>query len=162
MSMPHIKEESSSMLISIRKAVRKDAPTLVEFNAAMALETENKTLSRDLLVKGVNAVFEKSSRGFYLIAEAQGMIAGALLITTEWSDWRNGDFWWIQSVYVRPEMRKKGVFRALFNYVLRLAKNTAGVCGCRLYTDCGNTIAKSTYLSLGMTETRYRLFELEF
>ncbi len=108
--------------IHIRRATLGDAEHLVEFNAAMALETEAKTLAPAVLRAGVARVLAEAARGFYLIAECDGAIAGCLMITYEWSDWRNGDWWWFQSVYVLPAFRRDGVFRALFAEVQRMAQ----------------------------------------
>lgn len=149
-------------LIRIRNANSGDAATLIDFNAAMALETEGKRLSIDTLSAGVRAVLSNAEHGFYLVAEIEGRIAGSLMITTEWSDWRNGDFWWIQSVYVKPEFRRRGVYRALHEKVTALAKCSPGVCGCRLYVDADNATAMQTYMKLGMHETHYKFFEDEF
>ena len=96
------------MKLTIRKATLQDAEIIVKFNKAMALETEDKLLDDDTLTKGVNQLFDDPKKGFYLLAEADGQVAGQLMITTEWSDWRNGNFWWIQSVYVKPDFRHKG------------------------------------------------------
>jgi len=145
--------------IRIRRATRRDAPTLVEFNAAMALETEGKELLREVLSAGVQGLLERPDSGFYLIAEAGTEAAGSLLITNEWSDWRNGNFWWIQSVYVRPQFRRRGVYRRLYAHVQELALRDPGVCGFRLYVERENHRAQSTYRAAGMTETRYVVFE---
>ena len=149
-------------IITIRAAVRGDIETLVAFNAAMARETEHKTLDPNILRPGVTAIFDEPGRGFYLVAEQDGVVAGCLMITYEWSDWRNGAWWWFQSVYVAPEFRRSGVFRALYADVERRANDTAGVIGLRLYVERDNAAAQRTYASLGMSETVYRLFETEF
>src|SRR3954465_10149315 len=103
--------------LKIRRASRSDARTLAEFNAAMALKTEGKVLMPKVIGAGVRALLAQPRAGFYVIAETQGIVAGALMITTEWSDWRNGSFWWIQSVYVRPQFRRQGVYRRLYAHV---------------------------------------------
>ncbi len=144
--------------IAIRLARATDIGALVEFNAAMALETEAKTLDAAVLMAGVSAVLAEARRGFYLVAELAGAIAGCLMITYEWSDWRNGDWWWLQSVYVRPEHRRSGVFRALYAEVERRAAQRNDVVGVRLYVEQDNRRAQQTYLSLGMGEEAYRLY----
>ena len=148
--------------LKIRAARRADIDALVEFNAAMARETEHKTLDPEILQPGVTAIFDEPQRGFYLVAESDGEPIGCLMITYEWSDWRNGDWWWLQSVYVVPAHRRGGIFRALYRQVEEKARNTAGVIGLRLYVERENATAQRTYASLGMSETAYRLFETEF
>lgn len=148
--------------ISVRPAVAGDAEFLVRGNARMALETEGLSLDLERLREGVHAVFGNPARGRYFIAETGGRRAGQLMITYEWSDWRNGTFWWIQSVWVEAEFRGRGVFRALFRHIERLARETAGVCGLRLYVERGNTRAQLTYLHCGMQRTHYEIFETDF
>jgi ribosomal protein S18 acetylase RimI-like enzyme len=143
----------------IRQAAAADAPVLIEFNCAMALETERKELLPEVIGAGVRALLANPAAGFYVVAEAGQRVAGALLITKEWSDWRNGSFWWIQSVYVRPEFRRQGVYRTLYRHVQSMAAKDPGVCGFRLYVERENARAQSTYTSLGMQETHYRVFE---
>jgi ribosomal protein S18 acetylase RimI-like enzyme len=146
--------------IQIRSAVAADAPELVEFNREMARETENIELDPAVVTAGVEALFEHPERGFYVAAEAAGeRLAGSLMVTSEWSDWRNGMFWWIQSVYVRPEFRRRGVYRALYRFVESMAADHAEVCGFRLYVEKDNHRAQRTYRSLGMHETPYLLYE---
>ena len=150
------------MAIIIRNATRSDIPFLVECNAAMALETEHKALDRGALTRGTLAIFDDPRRGFYLIAERDGEGAGCLLITFEWSDWRNGDWWWFQSVYVVPHARRNGVFRALYAEVERRARAAPNVIGLRLYVERDNAHAQRTYESLGMEEEAYRMFARSF
>jgi len=145
--------------IRVRAAQAQDRQILVAFNAAMALETENKALDPAVLGAGVAAVLAESQRGFYLIAECEGRIAGCLMITFEWSDWRNGDWWWLQSVYIEPAFRRLGVFRALYAEVERLALAAPRVVGVRLYVERDNARAQHTYAALGMHEAHYRMFE---
>lgn len=145
--------------ITVRTATDDDVETLARFNEQMAQETENKTLSPETVRKGVQAIFDDPGRGFYLVATWKGSVVGSLMITTEWSDWRNGLFWWIQSVYVRPDARRTGVYTALHEAVRSRAERTPGVCGLRLYVDEDNREARDTYAALGMTETSYRLYE---
>ena len=149
-------------IFAIRKAVRADATVLVEFNAAMALETEGKELDRAVLEAGVLGIFEVPERGFYLVAENESGIVGSLMVTTEWSDWRNGDFWWVQSVFVRPEFRRQGVFGLLYERVRGMARLAERVCGCRLYVEKENEAARAAYRRRGFRETPYRLYEDRF
>ncbi|MCU1337220.1 MAG: family N-acetyltransferase [Bryobacterales bacterium] len=147
--------------VSVRPATLDDAEFLVRGNAQLALETENLSLDMDRLRSGVHAVFEDPARGFYLIAEVNGTRVGQMMITYEWSDWRSGVFWWIQSVYVLPELRRRGVFRALYGRVEELARQQGTVCGLRLYVDVHNERAQATYRRCGMHESAYRLFEVD-
>lgn len=149
-------------MIKIRKAEPQDAVIIARFNQAMALETESKQLDEVTIQSGVARMIMDSDLGFYLVALFGEEIAGCLAITREWSDWRNGLFWWIQGVYVFPQFRSKGVFSSLYQYVSDLAKNEEDVCGIRLYADKENERAIRTYLKLGMVETDYRLLEEEF
>jgi len=125
----------------------------------MAEETEGKHLDATVLTAGVNAVFDNRKHGFYLVAEVDGTVIGSLLVTTEWSDWRNGEFWWVQSVYVDPAFRRKGVYRSLYRVVRERAVQLPQVCGCRLYVERENHTAQATYKQLGMNDTGYRVFE---
>lgn len=142
----------------IRLATPADAAVLIEFNGAMALETEGKNLLPDVIGAGVRGLLDNPVAGFYVLAETERVIA-ALMITKEWSDWRNGSFWWIQSVYVRPEARRQGVYRRLYRHVQEMAAKDARVCGFRLYVERENSAAQATYAALGMKETRYLVFE---
>jgi GNAT superfamily N-acetyltransferase len=145
--------------ILVRAARAEDRNAIADFNAAMALETEEKVLDPAVLAAGVAAVLAEPRRGFYLIAECAGAIAGCLMITFEWSDWRNGDWWWLQSVYIDPQYRRRGVFRALYAEVERLAAAAPHVVGVRLYVERSNARAQQTYTALGMHETAYRIYE---
>ena len=142
--------------------MRADIPALVRLNSAMALETESKSLDQDLLTNGTSAVFDDTHRGFYLVAEAAGRVVASLLITYEWSDWRNATLWWVQSVYVEPEWRRQGVYTAMHRWVHDNARSRPEVCGIRLYVDRDNFVAQSTYAKLGMARSRYDLFEQDF
>jgi len=142
-----------------RKAVPADAPSIVEFQMAMARETEELELDREVCSKGVSAVFEDNSRGEYFVCERAGRIIGSTLITYEWSDWRNGVVWWIQSVYIAPEARGQGVYKGLYRFVQELAGSDAGVRGIRLYVDKRNTSAQQVYARLGMNGDHYQVFE---
>jgi GNAT superfamily N-acetyltransferase len=143
----------------IRLAQPGDAPLLVAFNQALALETEALVLDMSRVTDGVQAVFESSHRGFYVVAETAGQVVGCLLVTSEWSDWRNGWFWWIQSVYVLPECRRKGVCTALHQYVEREARLRGDVCEIRLYADHENEAAHRAYEHLGMRRSRYDMYQ---
>lgn len=144
---------------TIRKATPDDSESIIEFNIAMAKETENKTLKRDEIEPGVSGLFQNPEYGFYMVAESKGKVVGSLMITFEWSDWRNSLFWWIQSVYVVPEHRRKGVYREMYQKVKAMAAERPDVCGFRLYVEKENISAQKTYTSLGMDETRYKMFE---
>jgi len=143
----------------IRLATPADAAALTEFNAAMALETEAKELLPEVVGAGVQSLLANPASGFYVIADEGGRAVASLMITREWSDWRNGSFWWIQSVYVRPEWRRRGVYTRLYRQVQELAAKDPAVCGFRLYVERENSRAQATYRALGMKETRYLVFE---
>lgn len=147
--------------IHIRAATRADIAFLVQSNAAMARETEQRQLDLALLERGVSGVFDQSSRGVYRIAERDGRAAGCLLLTREWSDWRNGDWWWIQSVYVGEEHRRYGVFGALYRSVAAEAR-AAGAVGLRLYVEWENERAQRTYETLGMEREHYHMYRVGF
>jgi len=148
--------------VTPRIALAGDAEALVEFNQAMALETESRSLDGGTLRSGVEAVLRDAGHGFYVVADTGREVAGALLVTYEWSDWRNGRFWWIQSVYVRPEHRRRGVYRALHEFVRDRARSADDVVGLRLYVERDNAVAQRTYATLGMSETVYRMYEETF
>lgn len=145
--------------MNIRLAVQSDARALVEFNQAMALETEGKTLDAQILQSGVEAVFHDEKKGFYTVAEEDGRIVGGLMITFEWSDWRDGWFWWIQSVYILPEQRGRGIYRLLYEFVKNRAAEQKDVCGFRLYVEKENTRAQKVYEKLGMEISHYLMYE---
>ncbi len=148
--------------IQIRRATPADAGFIMESNIAMAQETEGLALDEAVVRPGVAAVLANDSLGFYLVAEIDGSPAGQLMVTYEWSDWRNGLFWWIQSVYVRPEYRRRGVYTALHRQAAGQAQAAGGVCGIRLYVEQENTTAQRVYESLDMYRTRYQMYEIEF
>ena len=125
----------------------------------MAFETEGAELNPEVALAGARRLIREPNLGFYLVAECAREVVGALMITTEWSDWRNGVFWWIQSVYVIPRWRRRGVYRRLYEQVKELAGANPDVCGYRLYVERENTVAQSTYRSVGMAETHYRMYE---
>lgn len=149
-------------MINIRLALPDDLETVVEFNAALARETEDKTLDPEVLAEGVRRGLADPHRAIYFVAEQEGAIVGQIMITTEWSDWRNGFFWWIQSVYVAPAHRRHGVFRMLHTHVRQQAVNRPDVCGLRLYVHKLNTRALEIYKKLGMSVTDYHLCEEEW
>lgn len=148
--------------ITIRPAQPDDWPTIVESNCRLAEESEGKRLDRATLQAGVRAVLADPNRGRYFLACADGRIVGQLMTTWEWSDWRNGRIWWLQSVYVHPDYRRRGVFRRLFEHVLRAAESDPGVVGLRLYVENGNERAQETYRSLGMSGAGYFVLERMF
>ncbi|MBI5463501.1 MAG: GNAT family N-acetyltransferase [Ignavibacteriales bacterium] len=150
------------MDVLIRPAVLADAPAIAEFNARIAEETEHRHLDLDTLSAGVRAVVSDASKGIYFVAETDRRVVGQLMITYEWSDWRNGNFWWIQSVYVDKAFRGRGVFKRLFAHVCNLAAKEHDVCGLRLYVDQENASAMKTYETLGMMKTSYEMYEMDF
>ncbi|QDU19640.1 GNAT family N-acetyltransferase [Urbifossiella limnaea] len=148
------------MPVTLRRGTTADAAVVCEFNAALARESEGRDLDPAVLAAGVRAALADPAKGVYTIAERGGEVVGQLMLTYEWSDWRNGWFWWVQSVYVRPDARRGGVFRALFADVLTRAAADPGVIGVRLYMEHANARARATYQSLGMVEAGYEVFEL--
>ena len=148
--------------VTVREATLDDVGALVAFQLAMAKETEGKGLDPALLRAGIAAVFQTAERGFYLVAEVEGRSVAGMLVTYEWSDWRNATFWWIQSVYVDAPWRRKGVYRAMHDYVFGAARARDEVCGVRLYVERTNRIAQQTYSSLGMAKSHYDLYEVDF
>ena len=150
------------MSIRIREARRGDAPTIAGYNAAMAEETEGKALDPACIGPGVEALFDEPAHGRYWIAEDGADIVGQLMVTYEWSDWRNGTIWWIQSVYVHPQWRRKGGFSGLYRHVVSLASDAHGVIGLRLYVEDNNVRAQQTYAALGMVKPGYVVMETLF
>lgn len=148
--------------VQVRTADWSDLNTVVQFNADMARETEDKELDPITVRAGVAAVLQDPGLGFYLIAEVDGRVAGQLLVTNEWSDWRNSFFWWIQSVYVALDYRRRGVYRALDARVRAEALRRGNVCGLRLYVERNNHIAQGAYRNLGMSHSNYDMYEFEF
>lgn len=145
--------------LRIRPATADDADRLADWAQAMAWETEHKRLDPDTVRRGVAGVFEQPGRGRYFIAERAGRPVGTLMLTYEWSDWRDGDWWWIQSVYVEPAHRRQGVYAALHAHVQALARASERVRGLRLYVERDNTRAQQTYEALGMADAGYRMYE---
>ena len=150
------------MNVSIRDALRSDVDTIAEYNSLLADETESSPLSVGIVAAGVLAILEDPSKGRYWVAELDGRIVGQILITFEWSDWRNGMLWWIQSVYVHADFRRKGICSALYRHVESLASRHPDVCGIRLYVEHDNAPAQSAYGSLGMSMTDYLVMERLF
>lgn len=145
--------------MNIRLAREKDVASLVDFNQAMALETEGKKLKPEVLRSGVAAVFADGKKGFYVVAENAGEIVGGLMITYEWSDWRNAWFWWIQSVYILPEYRGRRIYPMLYEFVKNKAAESKDVCGFRLYVEKENQRAQKVYEKTGMEGSYYLMYE---
>ena len=145
--------------MNIRIAKREDANHFVEFNSAMAFETEGKTLDQSIVETAVGAIFDDPNKGFYVVAEEDGRIIGGLLITYEWSDWRNAWWWWIQSVFLRPDARGKRVYSHLNDFVKAHAKKAGNVYGIRLYVETENIHARRVYEKVGMERSHYMMYE---
>jgi len=160
--MPSKPPRSRRPDVTVRPAMLADLDVLVQFSAAMARETEGHALDLKRLRKGVRAVLASDRHGRYLVAESGAAVVGQLLLTYEWSDWRNGWFWWIQSVYVAPSARQQGVYQTLHKHVVRGARERGDVCGVRLYVEKDNRSAQTAYTGLGMTATAYRIYEQDF
>ena len=152
--------------LHIRLAKLEDAATIASFSAAMALETEGRRLDLDRLHKGTITLLESTDRGFFMVAELEQagdrQLLGQLMITYEWSDWRNGVFWWIQSVYVDPIWRRQSIFRRMHETVMATAKTSPNVCGVRLYVEESNGAAQAVYRKVGLTPSSYAIFETDF
>jgi GNAT superfamily N-acetyltransferase len=145
-------------MIIIRKAAPEDATVIIEFQQKMAWETEQFMLAPELVTRGVNEVFANASHGEYWVAEDDGIVIASLLITFEWSDWRNKNVWWFQSVYVLPSYRRTGIFRSMYLHIKAEAEKQS-VAGLRLYVETNNSVAQKTYESLGMKSEHYRMYE---
>lgn len=150
------------MSIKIREATPADIDVIVRYNLALARETESRELDEALLRAGVEALLRDRNKGVYYLAEEDGEVLGQTLVTYEWSDWRNGTFWWIQSVYVTPNHRGESVFGALYRHLHALASNDPTVCGMRLYVDRDNRRAAEIYRALGMKDAHYEMLEVDF
>lgn len=150
------------MNLIIRKASDNDIDTIVTFNYLIAKETEAKLLDKNIVKLGVNSVITDPSKAQYWVVESNNEIIGLLMVTYEWSDWRNGDMWWIQSVYVTEKFRRRGVFSALYKHLEHMAKDNSDCCGIRLYVEKHNKRAQKTYLSLGMNDAGYDVMEVDF
>jgi len=147
------------MSLTIRPAGPSDAGIVAEFNRKLAWETEQKQLDPAVLTRGVARLLGDPNRGFYLLAESGGEVVGQMMATFEWSDWRDGWFWWLQSVYVREDHRRAGVFRALFAELVNRARSAGNVIGLRLYVEKGNTRAHATYEHHGLKDAGYLVRE---
>ena len=143
----------------IRNAKQKDIETIAKYNIKMALETENKYLDKEIITAGVSSIINDSSKGIYWVMEMDKIIIGQLMVTYEWSDWRNGMMWWIQSVYVPKEHRRKGVYSKMYNNLLELAQLDSECCGIRLYVEKENKKAQKTYEKLDMKKAGYEIME---
>ncbi len=147
------------MEFEVRNATREDLLTIVDFQLKMAWETEKLRLDKAVVTKGVSAVFDDPSKGRYFVVEAAKMVVGSLMLTYEWSDWRNGQTYWIQSVFVDEEVRGLGVFRLLYEHVQQIVNDTPDATGLRLYVDITNQMAQQVYRRVGMNGDHYALFE---
>ena len=145
--------------IEIRQASVADVATIADFNIALCRETEGRDLDPTTVREGVGRFVSEPARGRYFLALIGGEVAGQTAHTFEWSDWRNGEIWWIQSVYVHPLHRGRGVFRALFTHIKELGENDTECCGIRLYMERENDSARKTYRCLGLSETCYEVLE---
>jgi ribosomal protein S18 acetylase RimI-like enzyme len=152
--------------VNVRLAKLEDAAMIASFSAAMALETEGRCLDLNRLLDGTIALLHSPDRGFFMVAELEQVgdrrLLGQLMITYEWSDWRNGAFWWIQSVYVDPACRRKGVYRRLHDTVVEIGKADNKMCGIRLYVAQDNRVAQTVYRRVGLTPSRYDVYEDDF
>jgi len=145
--------------LDIRPATLEDAEAIAAFNIALALETEDLVLDPAIVVPGVKRLIQSPAFGHYTVAWQGEERAACAMTTHEWSDWRNGQIWWFQSVFVAPKYRRKGAFSAIYNHIEDKARQDPSVCGLRLYVERENTNAQATYQAMGMSETHYRLYE---
>ena len=143
----------------IRSAQTKDIETIAGFQLAMAKETENLELNPDVVIKGVKSVIDDPSKGFYILTENKSEVVASLMITLEWSDWRAQTIWWIQSLYVKPENRRQGIYKNMYAHLKILMKNDESIGGIRLYVDKTNITAQKVYEALGMDGEHYRFYE---
>ena len=143
----------------IRKADIDDVPAIANFQIAMALETEDLKLNPDIVHKGVKSVMNDPSKGFYLVTEINNEVVASLMITLEWSDWRAQTVWWIQSLYVKPEYRKQGIYKNMYSHLRKLVQEDDSLGGIRLYVDKTNTSAQKVYEALGMDGNHYKFYE---
>ena len=147
-------------MVKIREANRSDATCIIDFQLKMALETENLVLTKSVVEYGVKTVFNENSKGAYYVAEVDGTIVGALLTTYEWSDWRNGNILWIQSVYVSNDFRRRGIYQKMYAYIKnKVRDHKLDFKGIRLYVDKTNVIAQKVYKKLGMENQHYEMYE---
>ncbi len=143
----------------IEKATKEDLPVLVGFQQQMALETEDLHLDGETVTEGILELFNDTSKGQYFVVREENQPVGCLMITYEWSDWRNGTVIWIQSVYVHPDHRKKGIFRALYNHIKTMVNSNDDLHGIRLYVEKENLYAQQVYEAIGMDGDHYQLYE---
>ena len=148
--------------VTIRRGDAGDLASIVGLNTAMAVEMESRVVSSTRLKDGVTAVLESGDRGYYVLADSGGPVVGVLHVIPEWNPWRNGYFWKVENVFVSREWRRKGVYRAMHDYVVNAARAEADVCGIRLFAVESNVGARRTYESAGMTQEPCRLFEIDF
>lgn len=147
------------MAIKVREAQLEDVEKLISFQMSMADETEDIVLDKSILTRGIHALFSDPAKGKYLVAVNQNQVVGCLMLTYEWSDWRNGTVLWIQSVYVEKSNRGKGVYKCLYDFVKEEVKQSLRFRGIRLYVDKGNAAAQQVYEKLGMNGDHYMLYE---
>ncbi|MFW2490729.1 GNAT family N-acetyltransferase [Clostridium chromiireducens] len=159
--MSNITNYENETFGKIRKAEIRDLETVVKFNYNLAKETEDKELDLEILSKGVKSILTDSSKGQYYVYEVDNKVVGQIMYTYEWSDWRNGTFLWVQSVYVDADYRKKGIYKKLYHNIKNICDNDENIAGIRLYVEKENVNAKSTYKSLGMCECNYHMYEYE-
>ena len=152
--MNHVK-----LSIDARLAEAHEAPIIADFTSSIAWETEQVRLEPEVVLDGVQAVFRNPELGFYVVAVNSGTVIGCLMVTYEWSDWRNGVQWWLQSVYVKSDYRRKGVFKRLWDFIIDLASEKPDVCGVRLYVEKDNEPAQAAYRRIGMKDTNYLVYE---
>ena len=152
-------KQNNTVRVRVRYATPDDAGFIISGQMSMALETEQIHLDKSIVQHGVESVFTDPAKGFYIVAEAENSKAACLMITPEWSDWRNAWVWWIQSVYVLPGFRKAGVFGAMYDFIKNEVKQRKDVSGIRLYVDNTNAVARKVYTAIGMTDEHYRTFE---
>ena len=146
-------------MVRIRLAIEEDKKTIARFQIEMAKETENLDLDLSTLIDGVTSVFRDPAKGKYLVAEENKKIIGSMLLTAEWSDWRDKWVLWMQSVYVLPEHRKQGIFSLLYEYAKQTVQRDENIAGIRLYVDNSNLNAVKVYQAIGMNGDHYRVFE---
>ncbi|UCC97344.1 MAG: GNAT family N-acetyltransferase [Phycisphaerales bacterium] len=146
----------------VRLAEDRDIEALAKFNMALAWETEQKKLELPVVTEGLRTLLNNPRHGFYTVAEVAGRVVGCIMITYEWSDWRCGQFWWIQSVYVDTDFRRRGIFRRLYEFLKEKASREQNVCGFRLYVEHSNLTGQSTYAGVGMEEASYKFYEESF
>ena len=146
-------------MVEVRRAKRGDISYIIEFQKQMALETEDLTLDDQKIKKGVEAVFNDPEKGFYVVSTSNSQIVASMMITPEWSDWRNGYFLWIQSLYVIPSFRKQGIFRNMYQHIKQIVVETANYLGLRLYVEGNNNTAIDVYMNVGMKGSHYKMFE---